>query len=274
MTAVEGENIIGGGMEFPMMTLMGSYTQRGDTALYAVTAHELAHMWIPMIVGSDEKRYAWMDEGTTTFNENQAKRDFFPGAQNFDLEDQVTYLRTARAGAEGEMMRWTDFHYPGAAGTVASYMKPAAVLAALRGVLGEETFNRGLRTFMQRWAYRHPYPWDMWNTFESVSGRRLDWFWRSWYYETWTLDQAVASVTSGRGDSTITIEDRGMVPMPVQLRITRPDGSTERREIPVERWLSGARTATVTVPGAVTRVEIDPEQLFPDIDRSNNVWSR
>ncbi|MBA3969860.1 MAG: M1 family metallopeptidase [Gemmatimonadetes bacterium] len=274
MTAVEGENIIGGGMEFPMMTLMGSYTQRGDTALYAVTAHELAHMWIPMIVGSDEKRYAWMDEGTTTFNENQAKRDFFPGAQNFDLEDQISYLRAAQANVEGEMMRWTDYHYPGPAGTVASYMKPATALVALRAILGEETFNRGLRTFMQSWSYRHPYPWDMWNTFERVSGRDLDWFWRSWYYESWTLDHAVANVTTGPGGSTITIEDRGMLPMPARLLITRADGSSERREVPVERWLSGARTATVTVPGTVTRVEIDPELVFPDINRTNNVWTR
>jgi hypothetical protein len=274
MTAVEGENIIGGGMEFPMMTLMGSYTQRGDTALYAVTAHELAHMWIPMIVGSDEKRYAWMDEGTTTFNENQAKRDFFPGAQNFDLEDQISYLRAAQANVEGEMMRWTDYHYPGPAGTVASYTKPATALVALRAILGEETFNRGLRTFMQSWSYRHPYPWDMWNTFERVSGRDLDWFWRSWYYESWTLDHAVANVTTGPGGSTITIEDRGMLPMPARLLITRADGSSERREVPVERWLSGARTATVTVPGTVTRVEIDPELVFPDINRTNNVWTR
>ncbi len=72
-----------------------------------------------MIVWSYEKRYAWMDEGTTTFNENQAKRDFFPGAQNFDLEDQISYLRAAQANVEGEMMRWTDYHYPGPAGTVA-----------------------------------------------------------------------------------------------------------------------------------------------------------
>ena len=73
MTAVEGAEIIGGGMEFPMLTVIGDYNQRSDTALYSVIAHELAHMWVPMIVGNDERRRAWMDEGTTSFNTGQAK---------------------------------------------------------------------------------------------------------------------------------------------------------------------------------------------------------
>ena len=79
MSAIEGGGIVRGGMEFPMMTLIGDYTTRGDSALYYVTAHELAHMWVAMIVGVDERRHAWMDEGTTTFNENQARMEFFPG---------------------------------------------------------------------------------------------------------------------------------------------------------------------------------------------------
>ena len=87
MTAVEGEGIIGGGMEYPMMTLISAYTQGGDSALYTVTAHELAHMWVPMIVSVDERRYSWMDEGMTTFHEAQARKDTFPGSTP-ELEDR------------------------------------------------------------------------------------------------------------------------------------------------------------------------------------------
>lgn len=273
MTAVEAGGIIGGGMEFPMFTLIGDYNQRGDTALYAVTAHEEAHMWFPMLVSSDERRYSWMDEGTTTFNENQAKKDFYPG-RNWELPEQEGYLGIVRAGEEGEMMRRSAYHYSGGAYGIASYDKPATVLAALRAVLGQEQFERGLREYGRRWKYKHPYPWDLWNTFESVSSQDLDWFWYSWYHTTWALDQAVAGVQSTGSGATITIEDRGRVPMPVRLAITRTGGQVERRTIPVEVWLSGARSTTLSVSGNVVRVEIDPERQFPDLDRANNVWTR
>jgi hypothetical protein len=274
MTAVEGGEIIGGGMEFPMMTIMGDYNQRGDQALYYVTAHELAHMWYPMIVSTDERRYTWIDEGLTTFNENMARMDFYSG-RNHHAEDQFTYLQIAGTDEEGEMMRRSAYHYTTNAYVVASYMKPAAVMVALRGVLGEETFMRAYREFFQRWAWRHPYPWDLWATFEDVSGHDLGWFWRSWYFETWTLDQAVAGVTTADGATTIVIEDRGRIPMPAHVTITFGDGRSERQVVPVEHWLAGETQATLTVPTAdVARVEIDASMSFPDADRSNNTWRR
>jgi aminopeptidase N len=261
-------------MEFPMMTIMGDYNQRGADALYYVTAHELAHMWFPMIVSTDERRYTWIDEGITTFNENMARQDFLPGRDHF-ADDRFMYLQIAGTGEEGEIMRRSAFHYTTNAYVIASYMKPAVVLHALRGVLGEETFLRAFREFYNRWAYRHPYPWDLWNTFEDVSGRDLGWFWRSWFLETWVLDQAIASVTTTGNTTTIVIEDRGQVPMPVHLTVTFGDGRTERRDVPVEHWLAGNRQATVTVESAdVTRVQIDAAQQFPDTDRANNVWRR
>ncbi|MGH7562990.1 MAG: M1 family metallopeptidase, partial [Gemmatimonadota bacterium] len=139
MTAVEGGSIIGGGMEYPMMTLIGDYNERGADALYYVVAHELAHMWIPMIVANDERRYAWMDEGSTTFHENRAREEFF-SEQDSDEADREDYVETARAGLGGEIMRRSDYHYPGPAYGVASYDKPALVLRSLQGLLGEETF--------------------------------------------------------------------------------------------------------------------------------------
>ena len=273
MTAVEGADIMGGGMEYPMMTLIGDYNERGDTALYAVTAHEEAHMWFPMIVSSDERRYTWMDEGTTAYNENQAERDFWKPANpwRFEVEDQQSYLQVVEAGIEGEIMRQSAYHYTPFAYGVASYDKPASMLTALRTVLGEETFMRAYRTYAQRWKYKHPYPWDMWNTFENVSGRDLDWFWQGWYHTTWTLDQAVTSVTG----NVITVEDRGQIMMPTYLTITRQNGEKLTREIPVETW-QNTTSATVTVPAGapIVRVEIDAQRAFPDADRSNNVWGR
>jgi hypothetical protein len=275
MTAVEGEGIGGGGMEYPMMTLISAYTEAGDTALHGVTAHELAHMWVPMIVGNDERRHAWMDEGTTSFNTSAAENEFYPG-RRWELGNADGYAQWARGGAEGEIMRWSDYHYTGEAYGYASYAKPATLLWTLRGLLGEETFLRSYRTYIHRWAFRHPTPWDMFNTFADVSGQDLDWFWRTWYYETWTLDQAVADVRTEANGTRIVVEDRGLAPMPARLTITLRNGETVEREVPVTTWLAGATRAEVVVQtgSPVTKVELDAGRDFPDVNRGNNVWER
>lgn len=272
MSAVEGAGIIGGGMEFPMMTLIGNYNGRSDSALYYVIAHEFGHMWVPMTVGTDERRYGWMDEGTTSFNENQVRKEFFPG-RDHDDGDRQGYVEAARSGSESEMMRWTDYLYPGQNG-IASYSKPATTLVTLRALLGDSLFLQAYRTYLRRWAFRHPKPWDFFHTVNHVTGRNLDWFWRSWYYETWTLDHAVAAVESGPQETRIIVEDRGLVPMPARLTITLEDGRTLQEEVPVEHWLAGARRAIVTIPAGrtVRSVEIDAAGAFPDVDRTNNRW--
>src|SRR5699024_9554008 len=131
-----------------------------------------------------------------------------------------SYLQIAGTDLEGEMMRWSDFHYPGPAYGVASYPKPGSVLIALRGLLGEDLFMEAHHELVDRWKYKHAYPWDIFNTIEDVSGRDLSWFWRSWYYETWVLDQSLADVSANGNETTITIEDIGNVPMPVYLELT------------------------------------------------------
>lgn len=276
MTSVEGADIIGGGMEFPMITLMGDYNNAGAVRLYGVTAHEFAHMWVPMIVSTNERRYTWLDEGHTSFHTQQANVDRF-GEDRFSRSDLFgQYLQIAGTDFEGEMMRWSDFHYPGPAYGVASYPKPASVLTALKGVLGEELFLEAHREFMHRWEYKHPYPWDFFNTIEDVAERDLSWFWRAWYYETWVLDQAIIDVQSQGNETSVLIEDFGNIPMPVLLRITLEDGTVINDEIPVDHWLEGNRTAEYMFDGdsQVVEVVIDPDVYFPDADRSNNTWSR
>jgi len=277
MTSVEGADIIGGGMEFPMFTLMGTYQDRAPFSLYSVTAHELAHMWIPMIVGANEKRHAWMDEGSTSFLENQTEPDYWHDIADQDAEDMEEYLLVARAEMEQSMMRHHDYYEPGPAGGIASYQKPASLLVTLRSLLGEEAFMEAYRSFIRDWSFKHPSPWDFFNTFERVSGRDLDWFWTSWYYETWVLDQKVESVNKVGQETVITVGDEGFVPMPARVRISLSDGGTLEREVPVTHWLTGAVSAEIRIPasaGAVVRVEIDPDHGFPDVDRSDNVWER
>lgn len=276
MTAVEGGGIIGGGMEFPMMTLIGSYAGQPTESLYAVIAHEIAHMWVPMQVSTNERRYSWIDEGTTTFNESGAKLDYYPEGPDYEIQDFQSYLQIAGSDFEGEIMRWSDYHYNSFAYGVASYSKPASLLVTLRGLLGKDIFKEAYQIFLANWQYKHPYPWDLFNTFEDVSGRDLDWFWRSWYYETWTLDQAVADVTKSNESTRIIIQDLGQTPMPAHVAITFDNGRTIYRTIGVDTWLNGATTAILVIDeqSNVNKVEIDPEFLFPDADRSNNVWEK
>jgi len=279
MTSVEGADIIGGGMEFPMMTLIGPYDGQGQTTqdLFNVTSHEIGHMWIPMIVGTDENRYAWLDEGSTTFLEDESRMEIWPGVDHHRIEAR-SYYQVAVAEQETAMMTYGDYYPPGPGYGIASYSKPATLMVALRELMGRETWEEAYRTFISDWAFKHPSPWDFFATFERFAGEDLDWFWTSFYYETWTLDQAVRgpSPKSG-GGYTVTIEDRGLVPYPATVRIRTASGDPITHQIPVAHWLEGNTTYDIDVPasaGPVTRVEIDPSGYAPDVDRSNNFWPR
>ena len=277
MTSVEGADIIEGGMEFPMLTVMGSYEGRGEQDLFNVTSHEIGHMWIPMIVGANEKRYAWMDEGTTTFLEAESRMEIWPGVDHHRVEARG-YLQLAQAGLETSMMRHGDAYPAGPAYGVASYLKPAALLVALREVVGVEAFEAALRAFLAEWAYKHPTPWDFFNTFERFAQRDLDWFWSSFYFEAWHMDHAVGEVRIDRDSGArIVIEDRGFAPYPATVRVRSSGEGALEYAVPVEHWLDGNSEYVIELPasaGAVLQVEIDPRGYAPDADRSNNIWPR
>jgi hypothetical protein len=270
MTAVEG--IIGGGMEYPMITLIGSnYTT--PESLFRVTYHEISHMWVPMIVGTNEKRYAWLDEGTTTFNTAEGATEFF-GDDRWDPDANVYYRLSGTV--EAPSMRHADLYPPsGPARGYASYIKPGTMLHALRGILGDDTFFEAYQEYVDRWAYKHPSPYDFFNTFEDVSGRELDWFWQGAFYEEWTMDHAIRSVDTSSDQPVVTVEDRDNLVMPVMLRATYANGETVDQRADVSAWMSGERTVTITLPaGDLESVVIDPDAYLPDIDRTNNDWSK
>ncbi|MFB6247525.1 MAG: M1 family metallopeptidase [Salinibacter sp.] len=279
MTSMEGI-LRGGGMEYPMITIMQPWA---DTLkLAGDLMHEVGHMWIPMEVGTNEKRHVWMDEGLTQFNTAQGMRSLYgPGprpsgrASDSETGQRRTYLQIARRGNEVPLMRHGD-DIPASLYFDLPYDKAAQVLTALRGVLGPTTFRRAYDAFFDRWWGKHPTPHDFFNTIADVAGRDLSWFWTTWFYRTPTLDQALPSVRTGADSTTITIENRGRAPMPVPLVIRRADGSTSRRTVPVDVWLGGETRHQITIPAdpPVVRVEIDPERHFPDLDRSNQTWRR
>ncbi|HEU5183736.1 MAG TPA: M1 family metallopeptidase [Gemmatimonadaceae bacterium] len=271
MTAVETTVY---GMEYPMLTAIAAVPDPQE--LYTVIAHEIAHMWFPMQIGSDEKRYAWYDEGLASYFETRAARDQFgPAAGDPAVTGFMNYLRAAGSDVEVPLMTHSDKFSTTASYVIASYEKPVAIFRALRGVIGDSAFTRAFTNHGRWWRNRHPTPQDLWNSFESASGRPLDWFWRTWFYETWTMDLAIAG---GRvvGDSVeIDIERRQPAPMPAILLVKREGGQADRVTVPASTWLSGATRHTVRVVASprVVSVELDPDKVFPDVMRGNDRWS-
>ncbi len=287
MTAVEG--VISGGMEYPMMTLIGG--DRTDPTLFSVTYHEIAHMWYPMMVGSNEKAFTWMDEGLTSYNTNQGIEAFWDGSapdrqeiEAWDRRRQSHYL-LAGTGYAVPPMRHND-RYPigggtrqvdpagGAARGVASYSTLAVALHTLRGLFGDDAFVDAYREYGRRWRGSHPYPYDLFSTFEDRLGQDLDWFWTPTFFDTWTVDHAVSSVAPSATGVEVRVADLGRAPMPVLARATYADGTTRDARVEVAEWLAGATEATLAFPaGDVVRVELNPDGFVFDADPTNDVWT-
>jgi hypothetical protein len=270
ITAAEGPI---GGMEYPMVIFVGSF--HDPLELYTTLNHEVAHQWFPMMVGSNEHAYAWMDEGLATYVENLATADRFPGYPAFASE-MGGYLAVAGSAVETPLMRHADLHGSYAALASAAYFKPAVLLRALGGVIGDGTVRRALAEYARRWLFRHPAPQDFFATVEDVAGRDLSWFWGPWWYTTGVADHALAGVAERGDGSYVIVEDRGGMPLPVELLVETADGVTHRLALPAETWLDGSRRVEVRVPSAapVVRVVLDPEARYPYIDPAALTWER
>lgn len=262
-----------GGMEYPMLIFIGRPS--AEESLYGVIAHEAAHQWFPMMVGSDEATNAWLDEGLATYLENRAAGDFYDLDDPF-AADRSSYLFVAGTDDEVPLMRHTDLVTPYGARTVAAYSKPGVLLRSLEWILGPEAFRTALNRFASDWLGGNPAAWDFFSTFERSSGRDLSWFFAPWWFETEVFDQAIVNVEPM--DSTgvmVTIESRGGIPAPSMLSAFTTGGGTISMIVGVEAWLDGARTVQVPLraAGPIERIELDPGQIFPDVDRGNNVWT-
>jgi hypothetical protein len=263
-----------GGMEYPGIVFCSS-GERG-AGLWEVTNHEFGHNWFPMIVGSNERKYAWMDEGFNTFINSLDTKDFNNGEfyHKGDRWQVAKYLFGERSEA---IMNWPDVVSDANLGN-AAYEKPALALRLLRShVLGEKRFDYAFRTYIRRWAFKHPTPWDFFRTMENAAGEDLGWFWRGWIFSNWKLDQGVKEVRYVQDDpvkgSIITLENREEMVMPVVLAIGQENGASDTLVLPAEIWQHGAvkRIAFRSV-SKIRSVVVDPRHEFPDVDTTNNVW--
>jgi aminopeptidase N len=146
----------------------------------------------------------------------------------------------------------------------------------LRSILGDEMYFTAYRTYIQQWRYKHPTPWDFFNTFKSVTGQNLDPFFQPWFFTRDKLDQAVTEVRQTGRRVTVTVANRGRLYAPIDVSATLADGKTVSWREPMSVWFTGLQQATTshTVPGTVTRITLDEARDFPDVDRSNNTWTK
>ena len=227
------------GMEYPMLTFVPNNSSR-ETQQWDL-AHEFGHEWFPMIVGSNERLYPWMDEGFNTFIDLHNAAEYFKGTPYGDtIEVNPLHLAAehTRPGQEQPLItnptEVRDLMWVG-------YEKPALMLQTLRfEVLGKERFDTAFRDYIRTWAFKHPTPADFFRLMRDASGMELDWFWRDWVFTTARLDQAVDSVTTdSTGHAVIHLSNRGTMTMPAELRITYDDGLSDTVRLPVEMWNLG-----------------------------------
>jgi aminopeptidase N len=238
--------------------------------LYDVTTHEIGHTWFPMVVNTDERRHAWMDEGFNTFINTYSNEDWFhtkPSLRAAAMFGSVPTQVPIMTEADQLNMMMLG---------MLQYQKAGAGLQLLReNILGHERFDYAFRTYIRRWAFKSPQPTDFFRTMEDASGMDLDWFWRGWFVEAATLDQAIEQVRQGDEEqpARITFGNRGRMVMPLSYKVTFSDDSTEVRDVPVQAWFSSNRVQQrLDVAKPVRKIEIDAQRVMPDCDRGNNVW--
>lgn len=264
-----------GGMEYPGIVFCGSDSQAGG--LWEVTNHEFGHNWFPMIVGSNERKYAWMDEGFNTFI-NKVDTKVFNKGEYYQPQDAQSTAPSMFSPDADAIMNTPDVIQPDYLG-FAAYEKPAAGLTILREqILGEQRFDYAFRTYIKRWAFKHPTPWDFFHSMDNAAGEDLSWFWNEWFLTTWKLDQSVKAIDytdndPGKG-ALITIQNLEEMALPVTIAIKEENGKTGTVKLPAEIWQRGDTwTFAYKSTSKITYAIIDPDHVLPDINPENNAFS-
>ncbi|MDA8531528.1 M1 family metallopeptidase [Flavobacteriaceae bacterium] len=265
-----------GGMEYPGIVFC-SWKSKNER-LWGVTDHEFGHIWFPMIVGSNERLHAWMDEGFNTFI-NSISTDAFNNGEYKEPERNMHRFSGVLVNDRMEPIYTAPDNLKERNLGLLAYYKPGAGLEMLREhILGEERFDEAFTEYINRWAYKHPTPDDFYRTMENVSGEELSWFWRGWFIHNWKLDQAINRVKYEDGDPSkgaiVTIENLQQMPMPVTLEFTTESGAKTRHTLPVEIWKRNKKwTFKYDSTEPLKSVVIDPDYVLPDVDSSNNRWT-
>ncbi len=263
-----------GGMEYPGIVFCDLKSKGYD--LWGVTDHEFGHNWFPMIVGTNERLYAWMDEGFNTFINSISEKDFNNG--EYYRPKSLQLFSFAFNGDSFEPVMTPPDNLKEENLGFLAYYKPGAGLQMLReNILGEEKFDKAFREYIKRWAFKHPTPEDFFRTMENVSGEDLGYFWRGWFKNKWKIDQAIKGVRYVNNDFTkgsiIKLENIGQLPMPLTMEVKYKDGTVDNFKLPVEIWKRNTEWSyQAPTRKEIASVMLDPKGTLPDADTSNNTF--
>jgi hypothetical protein len=265
-----------GGMEYPGIVFCG-WESKGED-LWGVTDHEFGHNWFPMIVGSNERLFGWMDEGFNTFINSLSSVDFNNGEYKSGASD-LHRMADRYTNPNLETIMSSPDNMKEANIGLLCYAKPSSGLIILREqVLGPERFDLAFRAYVERWAFKHPTPDDFFRTMENVSGEDLSWFWRGWFLYNWQFDQGINKIKYVKNDPkqgvVITVENFEKMPMPIVLDVKSKSGKVERINLPVEIWQKNTVWSFKhNSTEEIESITLDPQHAFPDNNESNNVWT-
>jgi hypothetical protein len=268
-----------GGMEYAMSTLITG--NRSFGSLVGVTAHELAHTWFQFLLASNESKHEWMDEGFTTYISNMAMNDIMDeGKENPLANAYKGYIYLANSGKEQPLTTHSDRYAYNRSYSIAAYSKGAVFLSQLGYVIGNKNLKKTIKKYFTDFSFKHPKPLDIVRTAERVSGLELDWYLIDFGQTTNTIDYSVKAIEGNK----VTLERIGLMPMPIDLKVTYVDGSSEDFYIPLQ-MMRGEKPTTATIISdwawayptysfdakkAVKTVQIDPSGLMADVDSANN----
>jgi hypothetical protein len=257
-------------MEYPMMVNDNPLEDRTETI--ALTDHEIFHTMFPFYMGVNETKYGWMDEGWATIGEwvlspmiDTSIRDnygieAYNQAAGKEIDLPITTLTT----------QVSDFTY-----FLNCYPKPALGYLYVKDMLGETLFFKGLHEYIRDWNGKHPGPLDFFYSMNRGSGKNLDWFWKSWFYDDGYPDLAIGSVKKVGKEWLVTVESPGTKPVPVDLTIFFTDGSTQKIHRDISCWEKGNQSVGLHFPDTKKPVKMTLGSLYvPDVNKQNNeyVW--
>ena len=281
-----------GGMEYPMATLITG--DRGFRSLVGVTAHEMAHSWFYGLLATNENMHAWMDEGMTVYASVRAMNHLFDRDRGNAIRGSYNhYYQMANGPREEPMSLHSDFYHTNAAYGLAAYSKGAVFMHQLSYIVGQDAFMEAMKAYYRQWQFKHPYPIDFKTTMERSTGIQLDWYFNLFLRTTRTIDYGIKQVTEKPDSTTITLVNKGKIPMPLDVRVTFDNGSRHTYYIPLvmmraEKPAQSTIPRTVladwpwthpsyrfTVPTAereVAKIQIDPSNKMADVNQSNDQW--
>ena len=281
-----------GGMEYAMLTLITG--ERNFGSLVGVTAHELAHAWFQHLLATNESKHEWMDEGFTSYISDLAMNEVMEeGKENPFTGSYKSYNRLATSGVEQPQTTHADRYTYNAAYGASAYSKGSVFLSQLGYIIGEENLQKTLKRYYDEWKFKHPTPNDFIRIAEKVSGAELDWYLTDWTRTTNTIDYGIQAVEEEGDDTRIILQRTGEMPMPVELKVTYNDGTSEEVYIPLQMmrwekpgfeeeqieqdwaWAYPTYSFTLDKPKSqISSIEIDPSLMMADINMSNNVYPK